>query len=144
MATLTPELLSRINERLPDCRSILVVGSVAVRDVSSALTGPVPIEEVLGLEFHERFDLGLVFGPSQNDAAAVSRLRDLGCRRVLIMMAEEAWSTNELRALGFQPIGALDNQWQAFLYDSDLLNQPRDWNNPSNWANPENFGKYRW
>ena len=143
MTAITTEFLAQLSERLPGCDSILVVGSGSVPEGDAALKGPVPFSSVLQLEFKTRFDLGLVFDPTPQHAPAISRLRDLGCRRVLILGDDEVWRTNELRALGFMPIDPFDDR-SAFIYDSDLLNQPREWNNSKHWANPENFDKYRW
>ncbi len=143
MTEIEPELLDLVTERLPGCDRVLVVGPVAVPEGHAILTGPAPFSSVLELDFETRYDLALVFDPAPNHAPAISRLRDLGCRRVLILGHDPAWTTNDLRALGFLPVDAYGDR-SAFLHDSDLLNQPREWNNSKHWANPENFDKYRW
>ncbi len=141
--TLSSEFLARLAERLPGCKEILVVGSVSIPEDASALAGPVSFSDVLELEFETRFDLGLVFDPAPQHATAISRLRDLGCQRVLILSGGAEWTANAMRALGFLPVESYDAR-SAFLYDSDVQNQPREWNNARHWANPENFDKYRW
>ena len=141
--TLSSGVLARLAERLPDCKEILVVGAVSVPEDSPALTGPVSFSGVMELEIATRFDLGLVLDPALEHAAAISRLRDVGCQRVLILSGGSEWTANDMRALGFLPVEPFDAR-PAYLYDSDLQNQPREWNNSRHWANPENFDKYRW
>lgn len=143
MIELTPALLSEIDERFPGSGGLLVVGDVPAPEFDAALTGPCTGRDVLEADFHQRFDLGLVIEPALSDVAVIARLRDIACRRVFLLPGTQAWSDNDLRGLGFQPVEALDSH-AAFLHDSDLLNQPREWNNAKHWANPENFDKYRW
>lgn len=136
-------MLAQIDERFPGSSSLLVVGDLPDQQSGVSLTGPCTGSEVLQTDFQQRFDLGLVIEPAPSDVAVIARLRDIACRRVLLLPGAQTWSDNDLRGLGFQPIESLDSH-AAFLHDSDLLNQPREWNNAKHWANPENFDKYRW
>lgn len=143
MIELTPALLAQIDRRFAGTGSLLVVGDIPDPDFDASITGPCSWSDVPQLDFQQRFDLGLVIEPTPSDVPAIARLRDIGCRRVLLLATPDAWPDNELRGLGFQPVESLDSN-AAFLFDSDLLNQPREWNNARHWANPENFDKYRW
>ena len=92
-----------------------------------------------------RAELGIVVFPDQVATLAVaspllSRLRDIHCEKLIIVLAGNTWLANELLALGF--VSSASNQW--YVFDPDINNSPREWNNPKNWANPENFNKYRW
>lgn len=78
----------------------------------------------------------------------LSRLRDLISERVLLILFDNAWSADELLALGYLPITrqkkrSSDDE-RLYLFDPDQFNEPRAWNNDTNWANPENFKKFRW
>ena len=143
MIELTPALLTAIGKRFPSVSSLIVVGQIPVPGSDAALAGPFTGDDVLQLDFQQRFDLGLVVEPGPSDVPAIARLRDIGCSRVLLLSGQQTWPVNQLRGLGFQPVEPLGSH-AAFLYDSDLLNRPREWNNAKHWANPENFDKYRW
>lgn len=143
MLELTPALLEQLERRFPGTGSLLVVGDVPPPQFDTSFSGPRPARDVLELDFQERFDFGLFIGPTADDIPAIARLRDIGCRRVLLLVEADEWTENDLRGLGFLPTEPLESH-DAFLYDSDLLNQPREWNNARHWANPENFDKYRW
>ena len=143
MIELTPALLAQIDERFPGSNSLLVVGDIEAPAFDVGLTGPCTGSEVLETDFQQRFDLGLVIEPEPSDVAVIARLRDVACRRVLLLPGSTSWPDNDLRGLGFQRVESLDSH-ATFLHDSDLLNQPREWNNARHWANPENFDKYRW
>ena len=140
---LTPALLSEIERRFPDAGDLLVVGDVPAPESAGSLTGPFSADEILKHEFTERVGLGVMLEPKPSDVPAIARLRDIGCRRVLLLTGPELCCENELRGLGFLPVDALGPH-AAFVHDGDLLNQPREWNNSKHWANPENFDKYRW
>ncbi len=108
-----------------------------------ALAGPDELPQTL------RVDLAIVMTPlrhlSQRDTEQLlSRLRDVHCKKVLLLDTGARWSPDELRALGYLEVTAPQTDGRCYLFDPDLFNQPREWNNPSNWANPENFRKYRW
>lgn len=108
-----------------------------------ALSGPGELPASL------RVQLGIVRAPldfmTRKDAEQLlSRLRDVHCEKVLLVDAGNAWTPDELRSLGYLEIGGLSKDAPCYVFDPDLFNEPRDWNNASNWANPENFRKYRW
>ena len=134
MIELTPALLKQINQRFAGVDSMLVVGNIPAPGFDAPLTGPCSGSDVLQTEFEKRFDLGLIIEPKPTEVPVIARLRDVGCRRVLLLPGSETWPDNDLRGLGFLPVESLDSH-TAFLYDSDLLNQPREWNNSD---------KYRW
>lgn len=96
-------------------------------------------QSIMKFEVEEKLELGFAIEPAADDVAALSRMRDLLCRRVLLSTSQ--WQPNDLRALGFI---ALEDNEAMFIYDPDLIEQPREWNNASNWANPENFSRFRW
>ncbi len=74
----------------------------------------------------------------------LARLRDVHARRVVVWLETDCWSNADLRALGYLNKKRPSGDGRLFVYDPDLFNEPREWNNASDWANPENFGKYRW
>ena len=74
----------------------------------------------------------------------LSRLRDVHCKKVLLVDTSDEWKPEELRPLGYLEAGQSSTDVRCYLYDPDAFNQPREWNNPTDWANPENFRKYRW
>jgi len=74
----------------------------------------------------------------------LSRLRDLISHRVLLLLRGDAWTPDELLAIGYQEVNHTSDNGRYYLFDPDLYYQPRAWNNASGWANPDNFGKYRW
>lgn len=82
--------------------------------------------------------------PRKEAAHLLSRLRDILCDRVLLVLRDERWRRTELLALGFLELGGTSGERRVYLFDPALFNEPRDWNNPSDWANPENFDRYRW
>lgn len=78
-------------------------------------------------------------------AHLLSKLRDVHCKRVFLVVPDACWSQPALLALGFtrrqadKALGA-----ELYLYEPEVFNPPREWNNARDWANPENFRKYRW
>ena len=74
----------------------------------------------------------------------LSRVRDVHCHRVLLALRDDAWSRNELLALGYRRLERPSEDVRLYLFDPDEFNPPREWNNSTNWANPQNFKKYRW
>jgi hypothetical protein len=66
------------------------------------------------------------------------------CEKVLLLDTGAAWSPDELRSLGYLEVKCAQAGGRCYLFDPDVFDQPREWNNPSDWANPENFRKYRW
>ena len=96
-----------------------------------------------------KVQLGIVRAPSdfmaRKDAEQLlSRLRDVHCEKVLLLDPGSAWTPQELRSLGYVEIECDRAEGPCYLFDPDLFNEPREWNNASNWANPDNFRKYRW
>ena len=122
--------------------SLLILGAIGPAPAHGHVVGVFSLEDELPDE-GVRAELAVVSGASSRHTALLSRLRDVYCRKVVLLNAAEDWSTNELRALGFQPQSVAGFE-RVFFYDPDLDKPPRDWNNASNWANPENFDKYRW
>ena len=116
------------------------VGSVEAYEVISA---PGDLPHAL------RAQLGIVVAQLDHIQHAtadqlLSRLRDVHCERVVFLDTASVWSPDVLRSLGYLELKRPSIDGRCYLYDPDLFNQPRDWNNSSDWANPENFGKYRW
>jgi hypothetical protein len=94
-------------------------------------------------------ELGIVvapldFMPSSNAEQLLSRLRDVHCYRVLLLDTEGHWTPETLRPLGYLEVECPSVAGRCYLYDPEVFNQLREWNNSSDWANPENFQKYRW
>ena len=89
MIELSPALLSQIEQNFPGLDRWLVVGGVSDPGGDAPLTGPIAgrcaITDVLRLDFTQRYDLGVVIEPERTDVPAISRLRDVGCRRVLLL-----------------------------------------------------------
>ena len=130
--------------------SVLAIGIAGdeIRGISTVnayetLSGPGELPE------HLRVQLGIVRAPldfmARKDAEQLlSRLRDVHCKTVLLMDPGGAWPQEELRSLGYLEIGCPSEEGPCYVFDPDLFNEPREWNNASHWANPENFSKYRW
>ncbi len=99
-----------------------------------------------------RVDTGLVVEQlehldSRAGAHLLSRLRDVHCKRVFLLLrsGNTGWSRDTLLAMGFtqqRPDAGLGAE--LYLYEPEVFNPPREWNNARDWANPENFRKYRW
>ena len=103
-----------------------------------------------------RVDTGLVVEQLEHlapraGAHLLSRLRDVHCKRVFLLLRnrlsndDTRWGRDTLLAMGFtqqQPDVALGAE--LYLYEPEVFNPPREWNNARDWANPENFRKYRW
>ena len=102
-----------------------------------------------------RVDTGLVVEQlehldSRAGAHLLSRLRDVHCKRVFLLLrngksGNTDWSRDTLLAMGFtqqRPDARLGAE--LYLYEPEVFNPPREWNNARDWANPENFRKYRW
>lgn len=130
--------------------SVLAIGIAAHElqgiepvEAHDALSGPGELPTSL------RVQLGIVRAPldfmTRKDAEQLlSRLRDVHCEKVLLVDSGNAWTPDELRSLGYLQMRGPSKEAPCYLFDPDLFNEPRDWNNASNWANPENFRKYRW
>ena len=97
-----------------------------------------------------RVDTGLVVDQLEHldtraGAHLLSKLRDVHCKRVFLVVPEACWSQPALLALGFVRQQAdVTPGATLYLYEPEISNPPREWNNARNWANPENFRKYRW
>lgn len=112
-----------------------------------AVAGRIASARELGDDGHS--DLGIVIDQVEDMSRAeathlLSRLRDVLCRRVLLVLRDDRWPRTELLALGFLEVEKSAGDRRFYLFDPALFNEPRDWNNPSNWSNPENFDRYRW
>ncbi len=142
MSLTSEQLYSTIDALGLKYQSLLITGDVELLDESEKVTVACPLETVMDLSSAEKADLGVAVNPEPRHRHAIARLRDMHCRRVLLLLGPSTWSTNDLLAMGFIPLGEATGQL-AFLHDLDLINQPREWNNASNWANPENFDRDR-
>jgi len=96
-----------------------------------------------------RADVGIVAGQLETMAHEdginlLSRLRDVHCSKVLLLVSGPGWTREELLALGYQETKRPSSNGRCYLYDSEIFSQARDWNNSTNWANPQNFRRYRW
>ncbi len=102
-----------------------------------------------------RFDAGLVIGllghiDHRPGRELVGLMRNLHCARLAVVLEPAAfargWTREEMLALEFLPAASPDVSVgiEVFVYDIDLYNRERDWNNARHWANPENFAKFRW
>lgn len=116
------------------------ISSVTVYD---ALSGPGELPAGLKVQ------LGIVRAPldlmaPKEAEQLLSRLRDVHCEKVLLIDTGSRWSPDKLRSLGYLDTGYPSVEAVCYVFDPDLFNQPREWNNARNWANPENFRKYRW
>ena len=152
MNELGPTIASILQElQIDAANTSLVAIGVAESDVPAfgavefceAPAGPDDLPHTLRTQF------GIVVAPlgQMQRATAeqlLSRLRDVHCERVVLLDTESTWNADVLRSLGYLELKRPSIDGRCYLYDPDLLNQPRAWNNPSYWANPENFGKYRW
>lgn len=78
----------------------------------------------------------------QQFSAAITRLRDLLARRVLVLANTEF--TPLLRSLGFSQIEQVSEHCIIWQFNILSYKQVPDWLNSKHWANPENWGKYRW
>ncbi len=75
----------------------------------------------------------------------LARLRDVHAERVVLWPDQvETLDATGLGALGFERRKSPSIDGLVFIWDPDVADQPREWNNSKNWANPENFSKYRW
>lgn len=96
-----------------------------------------------------RTQLGIVvtpldYMPHTNAEQLLSRLRDVHCEKVLLVDEGSGWNPDALRSLGYLGVERSPGSARCYLFDPDMFNQEREWNNPSDWANPHNFRKYRW
>lgn len=73
---------------------------------------------------------------------ALTRLRDLLARRVLVLASPEFGTT--LHALGFSQLEQLPQNLVLWQFNILSYKQVPDWLNSKYWANPENWNKYRW
>jgi hypothetical protein len=154
----TSALLSLIQgaELVEDDERIMIVGSVEA-DIDSAAFPNIALAGLLGsgaeIDSSTRARLGVVVNQlesmsKKNGAHLLSRLRDLTCEKVLLIMRGDEWNSKELLALGYQHLeqdkkrSSIDGR--LYLHDPSRFHESREWNNSSNWANPENFNKYRW
>ncbi len=97
----------------------------------------------------ERADVGIVLNQIEHmrrtDAMhLLSRLRDQYCRKVLLLMASNTFTEQELLALGYIRQERPSTDGQFYLFDPDIFFERREWNTPANWAHPQNFNKSRW
>lgn len=112
-------------------------------------------EQLLPLPFQQRYDLSVFHLTGQLDSReatqALTRLRDLLARRVMVIVTDQALveMPEQLRALGFSQLdqptdGQPAQPWQIWQFNILAYKQVPDWLNAKFWANPENWGKYRW
>lgn len=101
---------------------------------------------VMQMAFNRRNDLAVCFLANNqtlpaSEINALTRLRDLLARRLLVFAAPAHADT--LRALGLHCLsdGGQQTVWQFNILD---YKQVPDWFNAKFWANPENWDKYRW
>lgn len=152
-----------MNRRIPPIASILEDLGFAGRNLRLMAVG-ITDSELPGVDIEQayesvsgpdelprslRVEVGVVVAPldfmSRRSAEQLlSRLRDVHCDKVLLLDTHGGWSPADLRSLGFLEVKRPSIDGRCYLFDSDMFNQPREWNNPSDWANPENFRKYRW
>ena len=130
--------------------SLLIVGAADIKvphadiiKAYEALAGPDDLPKAL------RVTLGVVVSPldfmaRRSAEQLLSRLRDVHCKKVVLVDTNGGWTPEELRPLGYLEVEQHTAGLRCYLFDPDAFNQPREWNNPSDWANPENFRKYRW
>ena len=143
--------------------SLLVLGEIpetlceAITDVLGevAVTAPDLTAGRGSLDGLGRFDAGLVTGllghlDHKPGMEIIGLLRNLHCARLAVVLEPAAldrgWARTDLLALEFLPAAPPEAQAtsEVFVYDIDLYNRQRDWNNARNWANPQNFEKFRW
>ena len=145
------ELLQEL-DLLDKGQRILVIGVDKAADEGDVI-GMCELVNASELPEELRVNITVVVGQlermSREDGVhLLSRLRDLISERVLLLLHDEAWPSDELFALGYMQIGPQKKRPSGderfFLYDPDQFNEPRAWNNTANWANPENFKKFRW
>ncbi len=125
-------------DRKPE--SLLILGAIGEAPARESVVGVFSLQDALSIDDAVRADLGVVIDAGPEHVSSLARLRDIHCKRVLLL-ARDSWSINDLLGLGFQRIPA--DRPHVFICDPDLT-PPRDWNNASNWAHPENFDKQRW
>ena len=87
--------------------------------------------------------------PGQDDvleevSALLARLRDVHAERVIVLGDSIDYGRTFYTALGFELRKSPSVNGLMFVWDSQLANRPRAWNNAERWANPQNFSKYRW
>ncbi len=81
--------------------------------------------------------------PIKSGLALLARLRDCHSDDVLLHIAKDHLTAQELLALGFMPIdGQGEGRW--FRYQREQFYEIRSWNTPEQWAHPENFLRKRW
>ncbi len=125
-------------DRKPE--SLLILGAIGKAPARESVVGAFSFEDVTSIDDSLRVDLGVAIGAGPEHISSLARLRDVHCRRVLLL-ARNGWSNNDLLGLGFQRMQ--DEKLPAYICDPDLT-PLRDWNNASNWAHPQNFDKDRW
>jgi hypothetical protein len=140
-------LLGRTPAPIDDAIAELL-GDVAL----TAPDTPAGPEDLKGLG---RFDAGLVTGllghlDLRPGREVIGLLRNLHCARLAVVLEPAAlargWTREDLLALEFLPAAPAGSPGgtEVFVYDIDLYNREREWNNARNWANPRNFSKFRW
>lgn len=152
MTSVSLDLLPILRDAGIDLRAleVLILGSSALKIGDAARIHTIEnVKCCADLDSDLRVDVGIVVGQLENmthDAGVnlLSRLRDVHCGKLVLVVLSEDWSTSELLALGYEQMTSSSSDGRCYLYDADNFNQPRDWNNPVDWANPENFRKYRW
>jgi hypothetical protein len=130
--------------------SVLTIGmseaesaAIGAANAYETVSGPGDLPQTL------RAQLGIVvapldYMPRKNAEQLLSRLRDVHCDKVLLVDTGSAWNPGTLRSLGYLEVKHPSIDGCCYMFDPDIFNQPREWNNSSDWANPENFRKYRW
>ncbi|MEM9401919.1 MAG: DUF6231 family protein [Pseudomonadota bacterium] len=129
-------LLAQLN---PKPESLLILGATGRASTRNSVVGAFSIREFNDTDSTLRADLGVIVGGTPDDVSIIARLRDLHCRRVVLLAAGE-WRENDLLGLGFQRIEF--DAAKAYLCDPNLT-PLREWNNAEHWAHPQNFDKFR-
>ena len=89
------------------------------------------VSDVREISIDRRPDLAIVIDqveemPREEAAHLLSRLRDILCDRVLLILRDERWRRTELLALGFLELGCKSGERRVYLFDPALFNEPRD------------------
>jgi hypothetical protein len=147
-----PSIVSILDDLRIDARQISAV-TIGLPETDTPDFGTVDAYETLSgpgdLPRPLRAQLGIVvtpleYMPRSKAEQLLSRLRDVHCEKVLLLDTESGWSPDILRSLGYLEVKRPSARGRCYMFDPDIFNQPREWNNSTDWANPENFRRYRW
>ena len=111
-------------------------------DAYETVSGPNELPQAL------RVELGIVvapldYMPRKRAEQLLSRLRDVHCKKVLLVDIGSGWSPDVLRSLGYLEVKCSSVAARCYLCDPEYFKQPREWTNQSDSENPENFRQYR-